>query len=83
MVVSNQGDIFVQAEDGIRDRVRSRGLGDVYKRQHIPVQTSLLVIMGTLLVSILASVIIKEDEEKDHHVHPKPDQKKMKDEILK
>ena len=24
---------FVQAEDGIRDRVRSRGLGDVYKRQ--------------------------------------------------
>ena len=22
-----------QAEDGIRDRVRSRGLGDVYKRQ--------------------------------------------------
>ena len=25
---------FVQAEDGIRDLVRSRGLGDVYKRQH-------------------------------------------------
>ena len=25
----------MQAEDGIRDRVRSRGLGDVYKRQHI------------------------------------------------
>ena len=24
-----------QAEDGIRDLVRSRGLGDVYKRQHI------------------------------------------------
>ena len=24
---------FVQAEDGIRDLVRSRGLGDVYKRQ--------------------------------------------------
>ena len=23
----------VQAEDGIRDLVRSRGLGDVYKRQ--------------------------------------------------
>ena len=31
---------FFQAEDGIRDLVRSRGLGDVYKRQawfcHIP-----------------------------------------------
>ena len=25
---------FLQAEDGIRDLVRSRGLGDVYKRQH-------------------------------------------------
>ena len=28
--------LFVQAEDGIRDLVRSRGLGDVYKRQVIP-----------------------------------------------
>ena len=30
------GFFFCQAEDGIRDLVRSRGLGDVYKRQ-IPV----------------------------------------------
>ena len=28
-------DVFFQAEDGIRDLVRSRGLGDVYKRQGI------------------------------------------------
>ena len=27
------GAFFFQAEDGIRDLVRSRGLGDVYKRQ--------------------------------------------------
>ena len=27
--------VFFQAEDGIRDLVRSRGLGDVYKRQVI------------------------------------------------
>ena len=27
------GNFFFQAEDGIRDLVRSRGLGDVYKRQ--------------------------------------------------
>ena len=27
--------VFVQAEDGIRDLVRSRGLGDVYKRQRM------------------------------------------------
>mgnify|MGYP003381380997 CR=1 FL=1 len=26
---------FFQAEDGIRDLVRSRGLGDVYKRQRL------------------------------------------------
>ena len=26
---------FFQAEDGIRDLVRSRGLGDVYKRQDV------------------------------------------------
>ena len=26
---------FFQAEGGIRELVRSRGLGDVYKRQHI------------------------------------------------
>eukprot|EP00657_Telonema_sp_P-1_P010530 TRINITY_DN500_c0_g1_i3.p3 TRINITY_DN500_c0_g1~~TRINITY_DN500_c0_g1_i3.p3 ORF type:complete len:101 (-),score=30.56 TRINITY_DN500_c0_g1_i3:767-1069(-) len=32
---------FFQAEDGIRDLVRSRGLGDVYKRQWITCATSL------------------------------------------
>ena len=35
---------FFQAEDGIRDLVRSRGLGDVYKRQvHGHGSSSLLV----------------------------------------
>ena len=29
---------FFQAEDGIRDLVRSRGLGDVYKRQELKTQ---------------------------------------------
>ena len=28
---------FFQAEDGIRDLVRSRGLGDVYKRQSLKI----------------------------------------------
>mgnify|MGYP003380456653 CR=1 FL=1 len=28
---------FFQAEDGIRDLVRSRGLGDVYKRQALDI----------------------------------------------
>ena len=32
-VVTSMVFFFVQAEDGIRDLVRSRGLGYVYKRQ--------------------------------------------------
>ena len=32
-VISSCCFFFFQAEDGIRDLVRSRGLGDVYKRQ--------------------------------------------------
>ena len=36
---------FFQAEDGIRDLVRSRGLGDVYKRQ-LPAPGSLLPLAG-------------------------------------
>ena len=35
--------LFFQAEDGIRDLVRSRGLGDVYKRQ--------VIIKGSLTVN--------------------------------
>ena len=38
---------FFQAEDGIRDLVRSRGLGDVYKRQTLSITfilTNFLVI---------------------------------------
>ena len=35
---------FFQAEDGIRDLVRSRGLGDVYKRQDkVPVVNKLVL----------------------------------------
>ena len=38
--VDSCGGFFFQAEDGIRDLVRSRGLGDVYKRQ-VPHQAPL------------------------------------------
>ena len=41
---------FFQAEDGIRDLVRSRGLGDVYKRQ--------------LLLSLLRYLLGKYSDEK-------------------
>ena len=36
---------FFQAEDGIRDLVRSRGLGDVYKRQEYV--SNIAIIGGT------------------------------------
>ena len=32
-LLENCSNFFFQAEDGIRDSVASRGLGDVYKRQ--------------------------------------------------
>ena len=35
-------DFFFQAEDGIRDLVRSRGLGDVYKRQVLALDDGLV-----------------------------------------
>ena len=35
LVFGSGGFFFFQAEDGIRDLVRSRGLGDVYKRQRV------------------------------------------------
>ena len=40
---------FFQAEDGIRDLVRSRGLGDVYKRQ---AEKSALERFGGALVNL-------------------------------
>ena len=39
---------FFQAEDGIRDLVRSRGLGDVYKRQALGVFIVAFFILGYL-----------------------------------
>ena len=39
---------FFQAEDGIRDLVRSRGLGDVYKRQLHAAMVSRIKIMANL-----------------------------------
>ena len=48
---------FFQAEDGIRDLVRSRGLGDVYKRQLIPLVMILVLTVGLVgLVSAPAAL---------------------------
>ena len=41
---------FFQAEDGIRDLVRSRGLGDVYKRQLLVGIKDAIRLGGTLIM---------------------------------
>ena len=48
---------FFQAEDGIRDLVRSRGLGDVYKRQDQPQPRLHAEVVGQALVEV-----VREDE---------------------
>ena len=40
---------FFQAEDGIRDLVRSRGLGDVYKRQPLDPPNDIIVLQDPFL----------------------------------
>ena len=58
---------FFQAEDGIRDLVRSRGLGDVYKRQPKVVMSprfvaDLTVKEGILKINVHASCSSVEEE---------------------
>ena len=56
-----------QAEDGIRDLVRSRGLGDVYKRQ-------MLMVLETDEVKLLlstpsrAGILVPTDQEADENL---------------
>ena len=48
MYIQGSSIFFFQAEDGIRDLVRSRGLGDVYKRQVVGLAGSLHPLDGRL-----------------------------------
>ena len=43
---------FFQAEDGIRDLVRSRGLGDVYKRQVLARSAEATTVPSVVLISV-------------------------------
>ena len=53
--------VFVfQAEDGIRDLVRSRGLGDVYKRQKVCSQSD-VVITTAQLFGRKAPIVVTKD----------------------
>ena len=46
---------FFQAEDGIRDQPRSRGLGDVYKRQDASKLKMFNVVVGSFTIKTNAS----------------------------
>ncbi len=47
---------FFQAEDGIRDLVRSRGLGDVYKRQPQNLLLNNYILAITNIFSVLGAI---------------------------
>ena len=49
--------LFFQAEDGIRDLVRSRGLGDVYKRQIRDYRPEYQQYFGLVLLGLLAGTL--------------------------
>mgnify|MGYP002683020602 CR=1 FL=1 len=59
---------FFQAEDGIRDLVRSRGLGDVYKRQgllreHLPLLKSRVAGIVSRGGALLAKWMLHHDKQ--------------------
>ena len=47
--------VFCQAEDGIRDLVRSRGLGDVYKRQAIGMVNIIPQDIGRVILNLITN----------------------------
>ena len=49
--------MFFQAEDGIRDVERSRGLGDVYKRQVLYLHSIIIYTLNVRLYKILKTFI--------------------------
>ena len=55
---------FFQAEDGIRDLVRSRGLGDVYKRQLLygPIESGEVIFPAAAMADILVAEAVKDLE---------------------
>ena len=55
---------FFQAEDGIRDLVRSRGLGDVYKRQVLePVERPIVARLDRPQHRVPSRVVSEEGED--------------------
>ena len=70
-------DFFFQAEDGIRDLVRSRGLGDVYKRQETRMAKALYAVDE--LTGLIHAAALVRPSKKIEEVEVKSIRKKMKD----
>ena len=51
--------VFFQAEDGIRDLVRSRGLGDVYKRQSLTSVWQSIMTTGFTIADLVRDIEIE------------------------
>ena len=58
--------MFFQAEDGIRDLVRSRGLGDVYKRQAFWGPLAWSIIFGLSFATFLTLMFVPALYELDY-----------------
>ena len=56
---------FFQAEDGIRDLVRSRGLGDVYKRQRCTLAVDVAAVGRGVLAAGHADGAVVEQQHGD------------------
>ena len=66
--------LFFQAEDGIRDLVRSRGLGDVYKRQDYDglSQAATWTLFAAITIASVVPIVsieYKEVQEKERLFH--------------
>ena len=58
--------LFFQAEDGIRDVERSRGLGDVYKRQ---VWSNTMFKYSLCIACMIVSYIDSSEQNKEKQLH--------------
>ena len=58
------GVFFFQAEDGIRDLVRSRGLGDVYKRQLRDIEAVIALVVAKQDIDLAIEIQIDDLEAK-------------------
>ena len=66
-VLSGYNVFFFQAEDGIRDLVRSRGLGDVYKRQE---QADVVVEANEAEADAVRRAVEADEDRVGNRVHP-------------